>query len=77
MPNSARRGPYLTPPELLVERPAFAIELTQRRVAAGLTQRELSALASIDTGYISAYENGRLSPGPDHRSRLRKALEWA
>jgi hypothetical protein len=36
----------------------------------------LSALTRIDTGYISAYENSRLRPGPDHLSRLREALGW-
>ena len=76
MPNSARRGPYLTPVELLAERPPFAIELSRRRIGANLTQRELSTLARIDTAYISAYENGRLTPGPGHLARLREALEW-
>jgi DNA-binding XRE family transcriptional regulator len=43
------------------------------RVAAGMSQTQLAALASIDRGYLSAIERGRRNPS----QRVREALEAA
>jgi transcriptional regulator with XRE-family HTH domain len=76
MPSTARRGPYLTPPDILAERSPLARELLRRRVDRQLTQRDLATKSGVHEVLISAYECGRLVPGPTNRRRLMEALGW-
>ena len=54
--------------------------LKRRRREAGLTQRELAALADVPQPNIAAYENGRRVPSTATAARLERALRiptWA
>jgi transcriptional regulator with XRE-family HTH domain len=73
MPRDQRRGPNLPSADDLIQRGDGAA-LHIARVSRGITQRELSAKTRIDVSYLSAYENGRLKPGPTHTARLVKVL---
>jgi transcriptional regulator with XRE-family HTH domain len=52
----------------------FGHELRKARLAAGLTQEELSYEAELDRTYISHLENGHKSPTLDVLFRLSDAL---
>jgi transcriptional regulator with XRE-family HTH domain len=73
MPRDQRRGPNLPSADDLMARGDGA-SLYLARVRRGITQGELSAETRIDASYLSAYENGRLRPGPSHRARLVAVL---
>ena len=53
---------------------AFAARLRERRMAAGLTQVELAAGASLSINYISRLEAARIAPGIDTLAQLAAAL---
>jgi len=49
-------------------------ELRARRLAAGLTQRQLAERAGVPQPNVSAYESGRRRPAPETVERLAAAL---
>ncbi len=51
------------------------MDLKESRVAAGLTQRELSERSGVPQPNISAYEAGRRAPTAATRSRLEDAIK--
>ncbi|RNI24258.1 helix-turn-helix domain-containing protein [Flexivirga caeni] len=50
------------------------MDIRAERVAAGLSQAELAALAGVPQPNLSAYENGRRGPSPAVTERLTRAL---
>jgi len=72
------RGPSVTPPAILAQRPEFARSMVMRRVALGLTQHQLAEKAGIAESSIAAYEIGGhgLKPGPNSRRKIMQALGW-
>ena len=48
--------------------------LRQARQIMGLTQRELGRRCRLTQGMISAFETGRLIPGPEFLRRLAEGL---
>lgn len=67
----------LLTPAALAARPPRAVDLYRRRVAAGLTQADLSALTGIDRAYLSAWETGRETASPRQQARVDAAIELA
>ena len=53
----------------------FGEALRARRLAAGLTQRELAERAGVPQPNVSAYELGRREPNAETRRRLDSALQ--
>lgn len=49
------------------------MDIRQRRLRAGISQRELSELTGIAQPNISAYESGRLVPSPATEERIELA----
>jgi transcriptional regulator with XRE-family HTH domain len=55
---------------------SLAAYLRDKREAAGLSQRQLAALAHVDHSYLAKLESGKIStrPNPEHLQRLCDAL---
>ena len=70
MPSDTRRGPAA----LRDHPPGFPTALFEARLAAGLTQQELTALTGIDVMSLGSFERGREHPGPSRMKRLLDAL---
>lgn len=70
------RGPILISQEVLAGRTPFAREMTERRLAAGLSQMDLAKKARVPQTSIAAYEVGVIRPGPTSLSRIKAALSW-
>jgi uncharacterized protein len=49
-------------------------DIRAERVAAGLSQSQLSRAAGVSQPNLSAYENGRRMPSPEVLDRIRQAL---
>lgn len=80
-PNAkfARRDPQGPRPPLrrvLEGRTPFARELTERRLALELTQKEVAQRAGIPPESLSAYEVGILRPGQVSMLKIKGALGW-
>lgn len=56
-------------------RERYASELRRRRTGAGLTQRELAALAGTSESRLSAYENAAVAPTTTVLGRLEAVLD--
>ena len=58
------------------EATTLAAYLCGKREAAGLSQRQLAALAHVDHSYLAKLESGKIStrPNPEHLQRLCDAL---
>lgn len=50
------------------------MDIRTERLAAGLSQSELSRSAGISQPNLSAYENGRRTPSPEVAERISRAL---
>ena len=50
-------------------------KLRQARAAAGLTQKELGALAGLQRETVNHAENGKHLPGSETLARIAKALD--
>jgi transcriptional regulator with XRE-family HTH domain len=55
---------------------SLAAYLRDKREAAGLSQRQLAAMAHVDHSYLAKLESGKIStrPNPEHLQRLCDAL---
>lgn len=69
------RGTYLPPKHVLDARPPLAREITIRRVAANLTQRELASRVGITWASIENIEQGRVRPSTALLSRIWGVIE--
>lgn len=67
-------APIIRPPEHLAGRPAWAIDLYQRRIEHGLTLQALSWATGLDVTTLCLYETGRHRPGLTNQARLDEAL---
>lgn len=56
------------------DRPAWAVELTIARIAAGLTQSELAAAVGVDRSVVTRWELGVNHPRPARMARVRRVL---
>ena len=61
---------------MLAARAPFAREMTERRIALGLSQMDLAKLARVPQTSIAAYEIGVIRPGPTSLSKIKAALAW-
>jgi predicted nucleotidyltransferase len=50
------------------------MDIRAERLAAGLSQSQLSQAAGVSQPNLSAYENGRRTPSPDVLHRIQQAL---
>jgi uncharacterized protein len=50
------------------------MDIRAERIAAGLSQSQLSRAAGVSQPNLSAYENGRRTPSPEVLDRIRQAL---
>jgi predicted nucleotidyltransferase len=57
-----------------MDRPEIGRQLRARRLAAGLTQRELARRCGISQSHVAAYEAGTRAISEDQASRLHEAL---
>jgi len=70
------RGAVVPPPDVLAQRPPLAREITARRVAAGLTQRQLADLIGCHVVSIGDMERGVFNPSEAMLAKVKAALEW-
>lgn len=63
-------------PANLAARPEIARSLTEARVAAGVTQRELAARVGIHPMYLSQIETGESKPSAAMAAKIVDALTW-
>lgn len=52
----------------------MVVDVRAERLAAGLSQSQLSRAAGVSQPNLSAYENGRRTPSPEVLDRIRRAL---
>ncbi|MEX1230033.1 MAG: helix-turn-helix transcriptional regulator [Planctomycetaceae bacterium] len=71
LPEPDRQGRY---PALHYARVSLARKFIRRRVAAGLSQRELAKLAQIRYETICRIETGKTSPKVETVDRIHRAL---
>ncbi len=69
-----RKGPSLTPPEVLAARTPFARALITARIEHRYTQLDLAKVSHVPAASISAYEIGVERPGPRSRAKLEAVL---
>lgn len=60
----------------MVEQLTIGEELKVRRARAGIKQAELAQRSGIARDDISAWESGRMYPGPEVELAVREALDW-
>ena len=53
----------------------FCVNVKARRIAQGLTQKELGDLLGVSNAYIAEIEAGRHTPGLELVERIAKALK--
>jgi DNA-binding XRE family transcriptional regulator len=70
------RGTLLPPPDVLEARPTLAREITERRVGALISQRELAERIGVHVLTISAFEVGRMVPSVRTLAKIKVALGW-
>lgn len=76
MPRGGPRGPTLIAHDALAQRPAFARDMTERRIALGLSQYDLALASGVPQSSIAAYEVGVIRPGPNSLRKIQAALGW-
>lgn len=54
---------------------AWSVDIRAERIAAGLSQSELSRAAGVPQPNLSAYENGRRAPSPEVLERIARGLQ--